>query len=225
MTSTSEHRRVLRLAVAVTLTVSMLTACTGNPPGDEQLPASVVMDGQDSPLVGRILPDMRPPDITLTDTSGTPYNLRQDSTAPLTLVFLGYTNCPDECPTLAADITVALRELTPEARTKVEVLFVTADPARDKPQVIRRWLDRFDPAYEGLTGTKQRIDDFAATLGLAIDGKTKATVGPPGSYDVGHGLQVFAFNTDDDSAVLWSGSPSVRDLAADLALLTDAIDE
>jgi protein SCO1/2 len=225
MTSPSQRWSVPRYAAATVLAASILVGCTSGPSRDDQAPVTIIRDGQDSPFIGTLLPDMRPPDITLTDTSGSPYNLREDTTAPLTLIFLGYTNCPDECPTLAADITVALRDLTPEERAQVEVLFVTADPERDTPKVIRRWLDRFDPAYEGLTGTKRRIDDFAAKLGIALNGKTKATVGPPGSYDVGHSLQVFAFNTADKSAVLWNGSPSVRDLAADLALLTDATDE
>ena len=115
---------------------------------------------------------------------------------------------------------MALRELAPEARDQVEGVFITADPERDTPKAVRSSFDRFDPRYEGLTGPKRRIEEFAAELGIAINGKTQTTIGPPGSYDVGHGLQVFAFNATDNSAVLWNGYPSVRDLAADLALLT-----
>ena len=221
MNTATQRKRLLPLAAAVTaLAMSMLAGCTSSTPVDQGSEA-VVINPQDSPLNdGTIIRGMRPPDITLTDTSGSSYNLRDDSTAPLTLVFLGYTNCPDECPTLAANITVALRELTPEARDQVEVVFITADPERDTPKAVRNWLDRFDPRYEGLTGPNRRIEDFAAQIGIALNGKTQTTIGPPGSYDIGHGLQVFAFNATDNSAVLWNGSPSVRDLAADLALLT-----
>lgn len=220
MNATLQRIRMLPLAGAVTaMALSMLAGCTSSQAEDQGSSAAVI-NPQYSPLNGTVIRDMRPPDITLTDTGGSPYNLRDDSTAPLTLVFLGYTNCPDECPTLAADITLALRELAPEARDKVQVVFITADPERDTPKAIRNWLDRFDRRYEGLTGSKGRIEQFAAQLGIAINGRTKTTIGPPGGYDIGHGLQVFAFDSTDNSAVLWNGSPSVRKLAADLALLT-----
>jgi protein SCO1 len=197
----------------------LLAGCAGTPPPQAVAPGG---DGSitDATLRGTLVRDWQLPDVTLTDTTGNQYNLRRDSTRPVTVLFFGFTHCPDECPTTAADITVALRALDPVDRRKVQVLFVSADPARDTPARIRRWLDRFDPAYEGLTGPKRRIRAVAARIGVALGGKTATGGSTPRQYDVDHGLQVFAFIDANDSAVLWNGAPLVRDMAADLSILT-----
>ena len=68
----------------------------------------------------------------------------------MTLVFFGYTHCPDICNVVLANFASALRGATPAVRKDVRMLFVTTDPARDTPDVVRDYLDRFDPTYEGL---------------------------------------------------------------------------
>jgi protein SCO1 len=100
-----------------------------------------------------VAPGVPKPAVELTDTEGRPYNLAQATTGKLTLVYFGYTHCPDLCPINMALTAAALRDLPASQRQKIVVVFITTDPARDTPKVIRSWLDRFDPSFVGLTGT------------------------------------------------------------------------
>jgi protein SCO1/2 len=81
------------------------------------------------------------------------------------LVYFGYTFCPDTCPTALNEITGAIERLGPDA-TKVQPLFITVDPERDTPEVMRDYLDSFDPRIVGLTGTLQQIADAAKEYGV-----------------------------------------------------------
>ena len=99
----------------------------------------------------------------LTDSRGQPFT-RADLRGHMSLVYFGFTHCPDECPdTLAA----LARMLRGSAIPRVRVLFVTVDPARDTPQVLRHFLGQFDPAFIGLTGAAPELERLAASLGVA----------------------------------------------------------
>jgi protein SCO1/2 len=82
--------------------------------------------------------------VTNGDLSGRPY-----------LVFFGYTHCPDFCPTALFDISAVFKELGPERR--VAALFITVDPERDTPEVLKTYLENFDPRIIGLTGSQDQI--------------------------------------------------------------------
>ena len=96
------------------------------------------------------------PGLTLTDTDGEPFDLAAQEKR--TLVFFGYTNCPDICQVVMSTIVSALAKLSPEEQRQLQVAFVTTDPARDTRSALRTYLDRFDPDYVGLTGPIERID-------------------------------------------------------------------
>jgi protein SCO1 len=151
------------------------------------------------------------PQASLTDTSGAPYDLRAD-----TVLFFGYTHCPDLCLTQLADVASALRRAAAEVRSQVTVVFVTTDPARDTPVVIRAFLNRFDTHFVGLTGPRDRIEAAAAQLGVAVTGKQQL---PGGGYEVGHGTQLIGFGADDRAPVIWLPGAPIGDLRADLARL------
>ena len=70
--------------------------------------------------------------------------------APVTLVFFGYSHCPDVCNAVLADVAAALRRADDTVRERTTLLFVTTDPARDTPEVMRDYLARFDPSFLGL---------------------------------------------------------------------------
>src|SRR6185369_9103221 len=93
---------------------------------------------------GLVTPPLTKPQFTLTNTSGASFDFRAETQGYVTLLFFGYTHCPDECPLHMAAIATSLKQLAPEVRGQVKVVFVTADPARDTPSVLRAWLDRFD---------------------------------------------------------------------------------
>jgi protein SCO1/2 len=96
------------------------------------------------------------------------------------------------------------------------MLFVTTDPARDDPATLRRYLDRFDPGFEGLTGDLQRIVDVGESLGVAIEKGAKL---PSGGYEVAHGTQIVAVDDRDRSPIVWTEGTSPDHLAEDLAAL------
>jgi len=156
------------------------------------------------------------PEVTLTDTSGAPYNLVDDTTKPVTLVFFGYTSCPDVCSLVMADMAAAMTQLDPGTAAKVQPLFVTTDPPRDTPQVIRTYIDRFHPSFEGLTGPMARIREAAGPLGVPITGSRRL---PSGGYEVGHGSQIIGVTADDEAHVVWTQGTPVEDLVADIRTL------
>nr|WP_238354720.1 SCO family protein [Kribbella sandramycini] len=159
------------------------------------------------------------PQATLTDTDGNPFNLVTSTKKPVTLIFFGYTNCPDVCPTVLADVASALTKLDDSQRKQVQLLFITTDPARDTGQVIRKYLDRYDPSFVGLTGKLDSIKSIGQTIGVPVEGMKKL---PSGGYEVGHGAQVLGFGKNDKANVLWMANAAIGDMAHDFGKLVEA---
>src|SRR5438046_7378617 len=101
---------------------------------------------------GLVTPPLAKPQLTLTDTSGAPFDFWANTQGYVTLLFFGYTRCPDECPLHMANVAMSLQTLPMEVRSRVKLVFVTTDPVRDEPHILRVWLDRFDKRFIGLTG-------------------------------------------------------------------------
>jgi len=156
-------------------------------------------------------PPYQRPSFTLTDTSGAPYDFATATQGRPTLLFFGYTNCPDVCPTTFADIAVALRKLDPSVASRIQVVFVTTDPARDTPQAIREWLDRFDAdlptPFVGLTGDQATLDQAQLSAGvpLAQDGGQT------------HSALLLLYGADDEAHVAFDAGNTPKDIADDLA--------
>jgi protein SCO1/2 len=153
---------------------------------------------------------------SLTDTNGNEFNLVTSTKKPVTLIFFGYTNCPDVCPTVMADVASALTKLDKSVRDQVQMLFITTDPARDTGPVIRKYLDRFDPSFVGLTGQLASIKTIAGAVGVPVEGMKKL---PSGGYEVGHGAQVLGIGKDDKATVIWLSNAAIGDLAHDFGKL------
>jgi len=131
------------------------------------------------------------PDFTLTDTSGHPYDFREQTKGKVTLLYFGYTNCPDVCPITMATIAGALNNLPGSA---VTVVFVTTDPVRDTPARIRQWLDGYDTDFVGLTGTPAQLAAAQRAAGVTVaqaDAPDKK-----GNYAVGHAASVLVYTGD-----------------------------
>lgn len=154
------------------------------------------------------------PDQKFTDTSGDPLVPAEAAPDGVTLVFFGYTHCPDICNVVLANIASALRGSTPKARAATRLLFVTTDPARDTPQVVREYLDRFDPSYDGLVAPVATVERAAQALHVSYERPDGST----GGYEVQHGTYTTAF-VDGRARLVWSADTSVADLRADLARL------
>ncbi|AAF10177.1 SCO family protein [Deinococcus radiodurans] len=103
------------------------------------------------------------PPLPLTDDRGRPTTLAA-SDGRLRLVFFGYARCPDVCPVTLAGLERSYKTLSDEQRRRVQVQLVTVDPVNDTPKVLRDYLDRFDPAFSGLTGSPDTINAAAKAL-------------------------------------------------------------
>src|SRR5262249_38929431 len=106
---------------------------------------------------GLVTPPLPKPRFTLTDTSGAPFDFWLKTDGYVALLFFEYTRCPSECPLHMANISTCLKNIPVRVADQVKVVFVTTDPARDSPSVLRSWLDHFDRRFVGLTGTEAAI--------------------------------------------------------------------
>lgn len=142
------------------------------------------------------------PDLTLTDQAGEAFNLATDPDTSAVALFFGYTNCPDVCPGILADMATAKRRLPADHVDDITLIMVTTDPARDTPDVLRDYLARIDDSFIGLTGDLEAIKPAALSLGIDIE---KGEELPSGGYEVDHGTYVLGFGRDRTMQVLWSG--------------------
>ncbi|TBW12395.1 SCO family protein [Azotobacter chroococcum subsp. isscasi] len=113
-----------------------------------------------------LLPQGRPlPPVSLTDQDGQAVAL-QSLTGKWSLVFFGYTFCPDICPTTLAQLRQLEGLLPPATRERLQVVMVSVDPQRDTPAQLKQYLAFFDPAYRGLTGELADIQQLSGALGI-----------------------------------------------------------
>ena len=154
----------------------------------------------------------------LVDTDGAAYSLTEDTDKDLTLVFFGYTNCPDICGQVMATLAGTLTRLDDDQKERLDVVFVTTDPARDTGQVVQEYVDAFDPSIIGLTGDLEDIVEVGRSLAIGVDKGKKL---PSGGYDVTHGTQVMAIDAADETPVFWDYDVSQAQLAHDVTMLLD----
>ena len=158
------------------------------------------------------------PATELTDTDGAPYSLAADTDKPLTLLFFGYTNCPDICQMVMANITSALARLDDADRSQVDVVFVTTDPQRDDEPTLRSYLARFGDGMIGLTGDIDTIAGIGESFGVFMKKEQKL---PSGGYEVSHTTHVYAIDANDQAPVMWDAQTSPATLAEDITTYLD----
>lgn len=168
----------------------------------------------------QIMPPLPKPTLVLTTTEGKQFDLQKETEGFVTLLFFGYTNCPDVCPVHMANIAGAMKLLGPEITNRIKVVFVTVDPARDTPEVIRKWLDHFDQRFIGLRGDSASVASAFTQLRL---GQTQHEAGPDSTdtsvYNIGHAAIVLAFGTDNLAHVVYPFGIRQADWSKDLTLL------
>ncbi|MFI9823132.1 SCO family protein [Streptomyces sp. NPDC052013] len=199
------------LLAAATLT---LTAC-GSDDGEGGDPVAVVSEEAGSQKAATVLDKpFEKPDLVLTDTNGKEYDFRKETAGKPTLIYFGYTHCPDVCPLTMNNIAVAKKQLPEDQQDKLRIVFVTTDPKRDTSAALGKWLKGIDSQVVGLTGDFATIQAGARTLGISID--------PPRKDDNGktvsdHGTQVVAFSPKTDGGyVLYGEDATVEDYTKDL---------
>jgi protein SCO1/2 len=154
------------------------------------------------------------PNLVLTDNHGKRFDLVKQTAGHPVLLYFGYTHCPDVCPTTMSDIALAKSKLPPADQARLQVVFVTSDPARDTPARLNAWLGQMDKSFIGLTGSFSTIQAAARSVGVGIDPPVKEK---DGSITVTHGAEVLAFWPKDNKAhVLYMSGTTAGDYAHDL---------
>jgi protein SCO1/2 len=139
-------------------------------------------------------PPLAMPDVTFTGMDGKPFDLRAETKGKLTLVFPGYTHCPDVCPVFLNIISGALDKLGQAEGGDTRVVFVAIDPTRDTPEVLKEYLSGIHPNLMGVTPDAATLAAFDDALYLP-----EPVYGTPdenGDYEVGHLSKAFAFLAD-----------------------------
>lgn len=205
-----------RLGVA-TCAAAALAACS------DASPSSATDAGGQTPLpwAGAILVHPLPkPEFTLTTDAGQPYDFQKETAGKVALLYFGYTNCPDACPTTMASLALAVKQLPASQRSNVVTVFVTTDPARDTPPRLKSWLTQFDPSFVGLTGAPDQLAAAQNASQLPVATPEAAAPGSsPGVYGVDHAAVVLVFTPDGFAHVEWPEGVTTADAARDLARL------
>ncbi|MFJ6939236.1 SCO family protein [Streptomyces sp. NPDC101132] len=200
------------LAVAAALTLS---ACGSD--SDKGSPVAEVSASAKTKAATVLDRPFEKPDLVLTDTHGKQYSLREQTKGKPTLIYFGYTNCPDVCPLTMSNIAIARKALPKADQDKLQVVFVTTDPERDTPDSLGKWLKAQDPAFIGLTGDFNTIQAGARSIGIGIDPPKKEKDGSVVSM---HGAQVIAFSPkSDEGYVLYGEDTTAEDYTQDLPKL------
>jgi protein SCO1/2 len=194
-----------------------LTACGGGP---ADAPTSDPVASVSSPAPSKydgvnLDPAYQRPQFTLTADTGGTYDFTTATKGKPTLLFFGYTHCPDVCPTTMADIAVALRDVGPDLAKQVQVVFVTTDPKRDSTARLAQWLGQFDAdlptRFVGLTGSQQVLDQAQLSAGVPVaqdDGQT-------------HSALLLLYGADDKAHVAFDAGNTPKDIAHDLRLVAN----
>jgi protein SCO1/2 len=219
-------------ALPAILLLAAVTACGSSGTAKLQAASKGYHGPEPSPAPSR-------PEFVLTDLNGKRFDFQAETKGRPTFVYFGYTNCPDLCPTAMADVAAALRTTTPEIRSATRVVFVTTDPKRDTPAVMKRWLGQFSHDFIGLVGTQAELDAAQKATGIQPaypDGLTPTVPGKPNEhvtekgtaphkhfgplgYAVSHSAVTFAYDTANRLPVIYPGGVTPSDIAADLPLL------
>lgn len=167
-------------------------------------------------LTGWALPDaVARPRFTLQSTTGASFDFEAKTRGKLTLLFFGYTHCPDVCPATMQNIAAVTNRMTSRERDQVAVVFVTTDPGRDSLPVLKDWLRRFDPEFVGLTGSVADLEAAQRAAGVAPAIRDTAA----GNYTVSHAAQVLVYSPDDSGHVVYPFGTRQSEWAADLPKL------
>lgn len=153
--------------------------------------------------------------VTLTDHTGRRRALA-DFRGKVVAMFLGYTHCPDVCPTTMGELKLALQRLGQDAG-QVQVLFVTVDPERDTQQELARFITAFDPRFLGLRGTQDETQALARQMKVFFQRENQAGK----DYAMTHYAGVFLFDRQGHIRILERSGTGVDALAEDMRLLLE----
>jgi protein SCO1 len=157
---------------------------------------------------------MPPLAFSLTDDTGRPVTA-ESYRGKVVMLYFGYTHCPDVCPTTLAKLSQALSQLGGDA-AKVRTLFVTVDPRRDTPRVLKDYAHAFGPEFVGLRGDDEELRQLTKRYRVTYSlGKPDAH----GNYEVTHSSAVFIFDGKGTVRLMSDAGDSPAAIAHDLKQL------
>ncbi|MFJ3047501.1 SCO family protein [Herbaspirillum chlorophenolicum] len=153
-------------------------------------------------------------DFALTDHTGKPRTLA-DFKGKAVVVFFGYTQCPDVCPTTMVEMANVMKELGPDA-DRVQVLFITVDPERDTQEILSQYVPAFDNRFLGLRGDAQQTEKVAKEFKVFYQ---KVPGKQPGSYTMDHTAGSYVFDPQGHIRLFVKHGQGPQTLAHDIKLL------
>ena len=193
------NKTLARLGIAGAVAALSLSACQQKP-------------SEKPPLEGAAIGG----DFTLTDQDGKPFDSKS-LTGKYRIFYFGYTFCPDACPTDMAVLGKAMRQLDqkdPAASAKIQPIFVSVDPARDTPSVLKQFVTAFYPRLIGLTGSEAQIADVAKHYAISYR-KEPAPAGATG-YLMDHPRVAYLFDPDGKPIEMLPVDANADQVEADL---------
>jgi protein SCO1/2 len=164
---------------------------------------------------GVLEPSRDRPSFSLHTTAGEPFDFARETAGTLTMLFFGYTNCPDVCPVHMANLAQVRKDLVPSINQQLRVVFVTTDPERDTPEVLAKFLAQIGGDIIGLTGSIEEVEQAQRAAGVPAAYKE----GEGAEYGVGHMAWVIAITPDNQTRLMYPFGTRQEDWAHDIPLL------
>ncbi len=139
----------------------------------------------------------------------------------ITVVFFGFTNCPDICPMTLTELKKTAKMLNQNNQPQPQVLFISVDPDRDQTDQLKNYIEYFNPAFTAATGDAANILSLASQLGVAYhveDHETNQLV-----YDVDHSSALFLINRHAERVGIFPAPHTAKTLAEDLTLYMESL--
>lgn len=206
------HNRLRSLTLLAASLVLVLTGCSA-PSESSGGVAEVSQVANNSAYRGvELQPPWERPSFTLTDQTGQPYDFHAQTAGVPTVLYFGYTHCPDVCPLILGQLSAAIQEAPEEIRSELQVVVVTTDPANDTPEVMAAYLSKFDTElpvkFVGLTGDLPAVEAAQTAAGVPVaedGGKT-------------HSTMAIYYGSSDKANVAWLANTNADDIGHDLPI-------
>lgn len=171
------------------------------------------------PQHATVLPQPAPlPQFSLVDHSGAPFAM-ESFRGQWSLIFFGFTHCPDICPATLQQLAIARSRVLAEGETEFpNILLISVDPERDTPEIMAEYVGHFGPGITGVTGSLDELRNLTSALGIYFE----KTGEENGSYSVDHAAVVLVINRSAEFHALFSAPHDVEHFVSDIPLIMDS---